>query len=103
MLLVGITEAFLGIIKGEVLMDLLPHANVLFLLKTWEHDTCQFSHISRCVTHSLWWPSINLQGQGGRVVIYKEELKIWLMYENWTSTSNIYESSYVHQVDQYLL
>ena len=84
-------------------MDVLPCVNVLFLLKTWEHDACQLPHIRGYVTHSLWWPRTKLRSQGGVAVMYKEELKMWLMYANWTSTSNIYGSSYVHQLDQYLV
>ena len=51
------------------------HANVLFLLKTWELDTCRLPHISGYVRNSLWWPSTKLRGQGGVAVLYKEELK----------------------------
>ena len=60
--------------KGDGLTEVLPKADVLFLLETWEHDACRIPCIQGYVTQSIWMPSMKMRGQGGVAVMYKEEL-----------------------------
>ena len=60
--------------KGEGLTEVLPQADILFLMETWKQQTCRIPYIEGYVTHSVHMSNTKMKGQGGVAVIYKEEL-----------------------------